>query len=316
MMIDVTVSNTFQGSVAQVFTHMNPLMARATLLSHSATRAVFETADGAQFVITGTGMTWGVGGAGRPDPLLGGTVEAMIYREGNRDLVTFANLQTTGDVLWAAIRAERDGSDPQALIGVLSKHCWTYRGSNGNDVFGQTDVGGFGVPDLGGNDRINLNNGDDQFHTGAANDTIVGGAGQDWLSGGTENDLLFGGSGDDQLLGGNDEDRLSGGGGADRLWGDAGNDSLSGGLGNDWIEGGRGDDRLSGGPQGDHFVFAAGSGDDVITDFQVGLDVLDLTWTRRTQIVDLAGDALIVSGRNSVLLLGVQAQDVTLADLM
>lgn len=316
MMIDVTVSNAFQGSVAQVFTQMNPLIARATLLSHSATRAVFETADGAQFVITGTGLTWGVGGAGRPDPLLGGTVEAMIYREGNRDLVTFANLQTTGDVLWAAIRAERDGSDPQALIGVLSKHCWTYRGSDGRDLFPQAEVGNFGVLDLGGNDRITLNNGDDQFYTGAANDTVLGGAGQDWLSGGTEDDLLFGGSGNDRLLGGEDEDRLSGGIGADGLWGDAGADSLSGGLGNDRIEGGRGDDRMSGGPQGDVFVFAGGSGDDVITDFQMGFDVLDLTWTRRIEIVDLAGDALLVSGRNSVLLLGVEAQDVTLADLL
>ena len=73
-----------------------------------------------------------------------------------------------------------------------------------------------------------------------------------------------------------------------------------------------GDDNLSGGKQADVFIFAGGSGDDVISDFQVGVDILDLNWTRRTLIVDLGADCAIVSGRNTVLLLGVQADELTL----
>jgi serralysin len=71
---------------------------------------------------------------------------------------------------------------------------------------------------------------------------------------------------------------------ADTLTGDAGANALSGGGGNDRLAGGLGHDTLTGGAGNDVFDFNiysesfVGAGiRDVITDFQSGLDDIDLT---------------------------------------
>jgi Ca2+-binding RTX toxin-like protein len=93
---------------------------------------------------------------------------------------------------------------------------------------------------------------------------------------------------------------MGGLGGADRLHGGDGDDVINGGGGNDILNGGAGDDVMSGGRSGrDWFVFEGDFGNDRITDFEIGLDVLDfrgsgLTWddlTFRTQ----GADTLIVT---------------------
>lgn len=182
--------------------------------------------------------------------LLAGDVESLTFRKGAQDLVTFAVLQTTGDVLWAAFEAEMSGRDPDAVIDLLARHYWTYHGSALGDLFPEADTGTFGILDLPGNDRIHLNGGDDVFFTGSAVDTLLGGTSNDLLSGGTENDKLIGGAGNDQLQGGDDDDRLIGGGGVDDLAGGDGADVLVGGLGNDRIAGGNDDDLMTGGGTG------------------------------------------------------------------
>ena len=48
----------------------------------------------------------------------------------------------------------------------------------------------------------------------------------------------------------------------------AGNDELDGGNGQDTVNGGTGDDVLTGGNGPDQFIFNAGFGDDVVTDFK------------------------------------------------
>jgi Ca2+-binding RTX toxin-like protein len=54
---------------------------------------------------------------------------------------------------------------------------------------------------------------------------------------------------------------------ADKIWGEGGNDTITGGKGNDKLEGGAGKDT---------FVFGEKSGKDVITDFDVKKDVLEI----------------------------------------
>src|SRR3546814_7990209 len=80
-------------------------------------------------------------------------------------------------------------------------------------------------------------------------------------------------SGNDTFYGGYDSEAVAGGAGNDRLYGRAGNDTLTGGLGNDTLSGDGGNDT---------FVFNAGDGQDVITEWgdsgggDSGTDVLEL----------------------------------------
>ena len=139
---------------------------------------------------------------------------------------------------------------------------------SGGDAEGDTFSGFEGVigstlgDSLSGNDESN---------------TLEGGGGDDTLQGGDGRDTLRGGDGDDSLVG--DGYRA---GGSDLLEGGAGNDTLYSYAGDDTLIGGEGDDLLRGDPffgsrGSDVFVFAPGHGDDNVTDFGNGEDLIDLT---------------------------------------
>ncbi|WP_342640293.1 Ig-like domain-containing protein [Rhodoligotrophos ferricapiens] len=116
-------------------------------------------------------------------------------------------------------------------------------------------------------DQLDGGEGDDQIRGSIGNDILKGDAGDDELDGGIGNDKLIGGEGDDVLKGGLGHDELDGG---------AGDDQLSGSIGNDILKGGEGNDVMSGGLGADTFVFAENAGSDIITDFGLGADVIDL----------------------------------------
>ncbi|MFB2934285.1 calcium-binding protein [Aerosakkonemataceae cyanobacterium BLCC-F154] len=118
-----------------------------------------------------------------------------------------------------------------------------------------------------GNDTLCGDLGNDQVYGGIGNDVVLGNAGDDVLNGNQGKDTLFAGDGDDLLHGGKDDDFLSGGVGKDTVSGDLGNDTLCGYIGNDSLFGGAGNDI---------FVLGAGQGSDVITDFAVGQDLVQL----------------------------------------
>lgn len=116
----------------------------------------------------------------------------------------------------------------------------------------------------GGNDRI---------IGGSGNDTATGGTGQDKVMHGAGDDVGHGDAGRDFLHGGHDKDLLDGGAGTDKLVGGSGADTLQGGVGNDHLWGGNwwhdGD--------ADTFVTQTGGGRDMIHDFEVDHDVIDLS---------------------------------------
>lgn len=70
---------------------------------------------------------------------------------------------------------------------------------------------------------------------------------------------------------------VTGGGANDILTGQGGDDTLSGGGGADLLQDGAGSDRLTGGAGADRFVLSADARTDTITDFQLGLDQIDLS---------------------------------------
>jgi Ca2+-binding RTX toxin-like protein len=134
--------------------------------------------------------------------------------------------------------------------------------------------------------------GSDKFYLSDESDIAKGFDGNDQLYGYAGDDRLEGGNGNDRIFGGEDNDSISGGSGNDALYGEAGNDSISGSSGNDKLYGGEGDDllyggagtdQLSGGSGSDYFVFKSvadigkGSKRDVISDFEVGTDKVDLS---------------------------------------
>lgn len=112
-----------------------------------------------------------------------------------------------------------------------------------------------------GDDRGEGGFGNDLIRSGPGNDTLIGGDGNDTLGASNRTDFLRGDAGDDLLLGSNGNDRLLGGDGAD---------TVLGGNGNDTLQGDGGDDRLRGDSGNDRFVFAPGSGADMIVDFAAG----------------------------------------------
>jgi Ca2+-binding RTX toxin-like protein len=155
-------------------------------------------------------------------------------------------------------------------------------------------------------------NGDNQADTLTASnysDTINGGDGDDKIYGGSQID-----GGNDVLNGDVGNDTINGNGGIDIIDGGNGADVIDGGAGNDTITGGRGQDDMTGGAGSDTFIFVGGTGNDghgfdntttltavgndadVITDFDSGNDVIDLTKANDTgtgALVDEANGALI-----------------------
>ena len=165
-------------------------------------------------------------------------------------------------------------------------------GGDGNDILRGDRPSG-----SGGRDQLWGGNGSDRLYGGALADTLMGGVGRDRLRGDGGNDRLYGeqsadrlfgnsgkdilkgNQGNDRLRGGNGDDRLFGGQGNDRLWGESGDDLLNGGTGNDILNGGDGNDTLVGGQGADTFVVAIASGQDIIRDFELGVDRIGLQGT-------------------------------------
>ena len=94
-----------------------------------------------------------------------------------------------------------------------------------------------------------------------------GNSGGNTIRGNNKDNSLFGTVADEFMYGRGD----------DFIFADAGNDVVDGGSGNDTINGGSGDDTVTGGEGADVFVVDANTERLVITDFEDGVDQIDLT---------------------------------------
>ncbi|WP_340117783.1 Ig-like domain-containing protein [Pelagibius sp. 7325] len=198
-------------------------------------------------------------------------------------------------------------------------------GGDGDDVI-DAGRGDDYVAGGDGDDLILADRGDDEVDGGDGDDTIDGGRDDDYLDGGNDDDLLLGDRGDDTLVGDGGDDTLDGGYDDDSLDGGAGDDLLLGGRDDDTLAGGEGDDTLTGGHGDDLFVFDAGTGFDVVTDFEPGDDMIALngfSFTDFTALISLAvndgGDVVFsldaVAG-DELRLVGVQTDDLSDDDFL
>lgn len=195
--------------------------------------------DAGDIVDGGTGNDTIGGGAG-DDTLTGGEGADVLFGGTGNDTLAGQD--------WADGAAATTETNSNAL--------W---GGDGNDLV----VGADGTDNLGG---------------GIGNDTLMGQGGNDVLYGGKNgNDNLDGGLGNDVLYAGIGNDIARGGDGADEIYGGAGTDSIAGDAGDDTLYGGAGDDTLEGAAGADTFYFAAGHGADVVKDFDITKDSIDIS---------------------------------------
>lgn len=212
---------------------------------------------------TGTEGTDKVYGGAGYDTLKGSGGHDVLYGGENNDALSGGadNDKLYGD---AGLDTLKGGNGEDKLYGG-SGNDWL-EGQNQNDFL----YGGSGKDALyGGGGQDVLRGGDD-------NDTLMGSSGEDTLSGQNGNDYLAGGHQNDELFGGSGDDYVGGDGGQDKLHGGAGHDDLNGGASNDILFGGAGNDTLTGGTGADVFVFNQGDQNDLILDFDSGVDTLQL----------------------------------------
>ncbi|MEP3718435.1 MAG: calcium-binding protein [Paracoccaceae bacterium] len=170
-----------------------------------------------------------------------------------------------------------DSGDGDDIVRSLGGNDTINSGFGNDEVFGVGDAETIDLGDgndvartKGGNDYVDTGDGDDRALTGGGDDIAIGREGQDEFFMGSGNDTAFGGFGEDTLNGGSNADVLDGGPGDDRVRGDDGVDHLNGNSGNDLLNGGANADTF-------WFFDIHSMGRDRITDFEDGLDVINLS---------------------------------------
>ena len=236
-----------------------------------------------------------------------------------------------------------------ANIVQLTPNDDVYRGTDGVDI----------VDALDGDDVLNGALGDDVLNGQGGNDTFFGSQGGDSFNGGdgidrvlysltdsgvTVNFLdtslntgqaagdnydsienLYGTAYDDDLTMDGGDSLLNGRAGDDILDAGAGNDRVYGGAGDDIIIGGEGDDFLIGQSGADTFVFAEGSGNDRISGFEDGIDMLEfvseispaigLTFFSQLVVTQQGLHTVVEYNNDTVTLLYFDADDLTADDV-
>jgi serralysin len=152
------------------------------------------------------------------------------------------------------------------------------------------------IEDVSGTD------GDDTLFGNDEANGLFGNGGSDYIVGKGGSDHIGGNCGDDTLFGGNGDDTISDG----QL--SSGNDILHGGAGDDSLNGAGGDDTLTGGEGADIFAFGSHpvwvrvehSGHDTIQDFDLSVDMIDISYTLASfdelDVTTAAGGTLIDFG--------------------
>lgn len=191
------------------------------------------------------------------------------------------------------------GTDGVDAIDALGGNDLVHALAGDDDVDGgagaDTILGGVGNDRLygrSGNDELRGEDGHDTIMGGTGKDLVVGGAGSDLLKGGGGGDRLVGNAGDDDIYGGKGRDKVYMGTGNDTWWDDDqvafGDDLVVGGAGNDVFHVGAGNDTMSGGADADTFYFADLINNDIITDFELGVDALRFSTTLWNGLLDQA----------------------------
>jgi Ca2+-binding RTX toxin-like protein len=141
-------------------------------------------------------------------------------------------------------------------------------------------------------------------------DFLMANPGPGTAPGSEEPNEIIGTSAADRLVGTMDDDLISGLAGNDTLYGLSGADTLDGGAGLDLLYGGMGEDA---------FVFAEGTGLDIVYDFEDGTDMIQLSGMTFEEVTISSFSTLgtqIAFGADRMILLDVDSTSITEADFL
>ena len=232
-----------------------------TLIAQVGAAAFTGTGNAQANRIVGGGGADTLDGGDGDDTLLGGVGDDSLVGGGGND--RFEIGASSG------IDAIHGGDGADIIFAMASNVTLRLSALSGVEAITSNAFSGFRIAGTTGNDALDFSG------------TILGGVIS--IDGAAGNDFITGSSTGDNLIGNAGNDTLDGGDGADTLNGGFGSDSLVGGTGADTLFGGGGKDVMTGEADADVFRFTAktdsakGASADVITDFQVGIDLIDLS---------------------------------------
>lgn len=155
-----------------------------------------------------------------------------------------------------------------------------YAGAGDDEVYGSAT----------GDDTIGVGAGDDIVLTFDGDNTVFGAAGMDNITTGAGSNTIFGGDDDDTINSF----------GTDTIFGGAGDDTIINNAGATTFDGGAGDDAMTAlGGAIDTFVFEEGDGNDIITGFVQGEDLLDVSALGVSSLAELF---VVDNGTNTTVL--------------
>jgi len=298
--------------------------------------------------LTGSDFNDNLRGTNGANTLRGGGGDDQLFGRGGNDILEGG---AGADRLFGSSGTDA-ASYENATAGVLAdlNNIAINTGDAEGDIYSVIEnlIGSDHIDRLRGTDGVNALNGGD------GNDILNGRGGADTLNGGEGADRLFGGSGTDTasyedaasgvladlnnnaintgeaagdfyssietLLGSGFDDNLRGTDGANTLEGDGGDDMLFGRGGADTLVGGAGDDGLFGGGGADSFVFRLNDGNDTISGFQDGFDVIDFSETNlafgNLTISDDGTDTTVDYGTGEITILGTLQSQITEDDFV
>ena len=288
----------------------------------------------------------------------GGRVLETIWDAGGTDTIDWSNQSSAAEInlnsgVWSKLGptyySKFPTTEDRTLMIAENAVIENATGGSGNDTITGNAVANV-LTGGAGNDTLSGGDGNDTLIGGDGNDTLIGGTGSDTLNGGDGNDTYIVSDSNATIQEGsspsNGTDTLqtsvsytlggSAGYGIENieltLSSDinitAGNidNTITGNAGANVITGGGGDDTITGGSGNDRFVFAAGFGNDTITDFTMGngsVDTLDFSsygYSYYSEIqnnisfADVNGNAVLTLGSDTLTLTGVSSADLHMDD--
>jgi Ca2+-binding RTX toxin-like protein len=265
---------------------------------------------------------YGYGGA---DIILTGSGDDYIYFD-NEDIAG-GGIRANGGYDWLLNNSSSSFTGTITVdMGVMQVE--GYYGSNGTEIIDASQQGSSVTiyTNLGA-DQVTGGSGGDYIYVTSETVSFVGGAGFDYIiyntfdGSGLTVDLTATGFEGAVGRGGNDSFDASGNTVSASLYGAGGNDILIGGTVTDYLYGDAGNDTYTGNGGTDYFLHDNTFGNDTITDFAIGTDVMIVRTAGVASMANMVitqdgADALLTMGANSIRLTGVTASSLTAADFI